>query len=175
MSSLSPSFKFKIFVLVIICFLLTFTDGEFSLKKRVKRKVVFTKSSKFFFRVNGKENMLNYTNILAHGWGFRINYDLPSTLTQRKQFFKRDVHQDIQNVQNPLISGLVNCILKRLCGILSQPYIVRNCGIFCGVVKIIMNSQGLEADFFKTFARKCQLYEERCPRIFEKSMVFGVS
>ncbi|XP_050293764.1 uncharacterized protein LOC126734265 [Anthonomus grandis grandis] len=145
---------------------------EFSIKKRVRRKVLFTKSSKFFFRLNGKDNVLNYTTLIAHGWGFRINYELPSSLNQRTRFFKRDVHSEVENIQDPFISKIVNCVLKQVCGVLSQPF-AQNCGIFCGIGRIIASSQGIEADFFRTFGKKCQLYQERCPASFEKASIFG--
>ncbi|XP_066141817.1 uncharacterized protein [Euwallacea fornicatus] len=161
--------------LILVIFFSSLGEGtEFSIKRRVKRKVLFTKSSKFFFRLNGKENILNYTTLLAHGWGFRINYDLPSSLNQRLHFFKRDVHNDIDNIENPLFSNMVNCILKRVCLILSQPFMAENCGVFCGIGKIIARSQGIEADFFKTFGEKCHLYQERCSASLEKSSIFSL-
>ncbi|XP_019772538.1 uncharacterized protein LOC109546148 [Dendroctonus ponderosae] len=166
--------KFSVVIIFVLAYLLLNVDGtEFSIKKRVKRKVVFTKSSKFFFRLNGKENILNYTTLLAHGWGFRINYDLPHTLAQRMHFFKRDIHNDIEEIQNPMLANMVNCVLSKACAILSQPFVAKNCGIFCGIGKIVASSQGIEADFFKTFSGKCQLYHERCPGSFEKSSIFG--
>ncbi|CAH1974901.1 unnamed protein product [Acanthoscelides obtectus] len=67
-------------------------------KHRIKRKVVFTKSSKYFFRFNGKLNSLNWTQIFAFGYTVRVNFDLPHDIPRRYQFFKRDIHEDIQNI-----------------------------------------------------------------------------
>ncbi|CAG9772589.1 unnamed protein product [Ceutorhynchus assimilis] len=104
MLHLKSSLKYKVgtaTVILVIYLVFQVESREFSLKKRVRRTVLFTKSSKFFFRINGKDNVLNYTTLLAHGWGFRINFDLPSTLAQRHRFFKRDVHQDVENIKDP--------------------------------------------------------------------------
>ncbi|XP_030752611.1 uncharacterized protein LOC115879764 [Sitophilus oryzae] len=167
-------FKIKLLILVLILYMVFCVDSyEFSLKKRVKRKVLFTKSSKFFFRLNGKDNILNYTTLLAHGWGFRISYDLPSSLNQRLRFFKRDVHSDIENINNPIVSKLVYCVLAQVCSIVSQSFLAENCGIFCEIAKIIASARGIEANFFKSLADKCQLYQERCPQTDLGSSIFG--
>lgn len=45
--------------------------------------------------------MFTYTTIFAFGYGsFRVNWDLPHDIPRRYQFFKRDIHEDIQNIQN---------------------------------------------------------------------------
>ncbi|KAF7280671.1 uncharacterized protein LOC143195235 [Rhynchophorus ferrugineus] len=163
-------------IVLLVFYMLCSTQGyDFSVKKRVKRKVLFTKSSKFFFRLNGKDNILTYTSLLAHGWGFRINFDLPHTLNQRRLFFKRDVHEDIENIKNPVASTIANCVLAKVCSVFLQIFPSNKCGVFCGIAKIVASSQGLEADFFKSFGDKCQLYRERCPADSDaSSSIFGI-
>lgn len=54
----------------------------------------------FKVRFNGRENVINRTDIFAHGWGVRVNYDLPDTIQNRFKLFKRDIHNHIENIPN---------------------------------------------------------------------------
>ncbi|XP_060527186.1 uncharacterized protein LOC132702524 [Cylas formicarius] len=132
-------------------------------KHRVRRKVLFTKSSKFFFRLNGKDNMLNYTDIWAHGWGFRINYDLPHTVPKRNQFFRRDVHSDIANLDDPVLAGALSCALRPFCEMLTgHRGEGDNCGVLCGIASLIERTRGTEAAFFRSFADGCRAERTAC-------------
>lgn len=59
---------------------------------------MYSNSPWFQFRLNGKDNLIPWTQIFAHGWGFRINWELPETLPRRHKFFKRETHDDIENL-----------------------------------------------------------------------------
>lgn len=58
----------------------------------------FNTSSLFQFRLNGKANVIPWNQIFAQGWALRINYDLPENIQKRHQFFKRDIHSDIEDI-----------------------------------------------------------------------------
>lgn len=125
--------------------------------QRFKRQIVFQKSSKYFvsigkhfkaaksgilflqLRVNGKENMINHTDIFAHGWGVRVNWDLPDTLSKRFKLFKRDIHDNIETLRDGRAKEGFSCIVKYLCEY--RDFMTSNeaeCGIFCGIGRIIL-------------------------------------
>ncbi|XP_057665676.1 uncharacterized protein LOC130899624 [Diorhabda carinulata] len=138
-------------------------------RSRVRRRVVFTKSSKFFFRFNGKLNTLPYNQVVACGYTVRMNFDLPHDVKSRFTLFKRDIHDDISNIPNDYnlenfrtaVQGLA-CVMKQICKTFSNLKFSETCGLFCDIGKIIMRDEGNDALFIKNFFSKCEHYEEVC-------------
>ncbi|KAF5307131.1 hypothetical protein FQR65_LT07115 [Abscondita terminalis] len=130
---------------------------------RVKRKVLFSKNSKLFLRLNGKDNVIPWNQIFAHGWAFRINWDLPDTPLRRHKFFKREVEAARKNLKH--VQGY-SCILKHICHFIKSIKISSNCGIFCKVGHIITQSRGVDVDFFHTVHDLCNDYVAECPHMF---------
>nr|CAI5851978.1 unnamed protein product [Callosobruchus analis] len=136
---------------------------QLAAKHRIKRNVVFTKSSKYFFRFNGKLNTFNWTQIFAYGYTVRVNYDLPHDIPKRYQLFKRDIHEDIQNIPDELASQGFSCMLKHICDAYSTLSNATYCGFFCEIGKIVVSEEGMENRFFKRILDKCDHYRQRCP------------
>ncbi|KAJ8938425.1 hypothetical protein NQ318_011864, partial [Aromia moschata] len=124
-------------LLVFFCIVHANIQSIHQTKHRVKRKVVFTSSSKFFFRLNGKLNTLNYTTFFATGYSLRINYDLPSTIPKRYKFFKRDIHRDITSIPDESAVRQFSCVVAHFCNVMSSILMSKNCGFFCGIINII--------------------------------------
>nr|XP_015840908.1 PREDICTED: uncharacterized protein LOC107399276 [Tribolium castaneum] len=158
---------FPLSCLVFLSVIVASNGANSEYKHRTKRKVVFSKSSKFFVRLNGKDNMLNYTEIFAHGWTFRINYDLPETIPKRHQFFKRDVHAELDGVADESLRGVYSCILKYVCERVSEVQAAPECGIFCGIGNIILSSLTAESEFFQAFVNKCEHHASNCPYVYK--------
>ncbi|KAK9754874.1 hypothetical protein QE152_g819 [Popillia japonica] len=130
---------------------------------RVKRWLVFNKNSRFFARLNGKDNVVPWNTLITHGWGFRINYQLPDTENRKHRFFKRDIHGEIDKIQNPWGQQGYSCLMKFLCQIVGKIKASKICGMFCEIGNIIAESEGYDADFFYSLVSKCDIYNERCP------------
>ncbi|KAJ3666039.1 hypothetical protein Zmor_001495 [Zophobas morio] len=140
-------------------------------KHRTKRKVVFSKSSKFFFRLNGKDNVLNYTEVFAHGWTIRMNYDLPESIPRRHQFFKRDVHAELDTITDESILGVYSCVLKYICESVANLKVADKCGMFCEIGSIIARTATMESAFFKSFIDKCDYHIDNCPYLLKNSVL----
>ncbi|KAL3273270.1 hypothetical protein HHI36_014724 [Cryptolaemus montrouzieri] len=122
---------------------------EYGNSIRVKRKIAFTKNSKFFIRLNGKTNVLNITSIFAHGWSIRINYDLPDSLQKMHKIFRRNTDSfDGANGFPTLLSTLVR---KKLCRTFNVPLNISTCGFFCEIKRIIHRSSGSQTEFLQSF------------------------
>ncbi|GJQ74286.1 hypothetical protein Trydic_g19183 [Trypoxylus dichotomus] len=130
---------------------------------RVKRWLLFNKNSKMFARLNGKDNIVPWNTIITHGWGFRINYDLPDTENRKFRFFKRDIHAEIDKIQSPWGQQGYACLMKFLCQIVAKIKTSKICGMFCEIGNIIAESEGYDADFFYSLVSKCDVYHDKCP------------
>ncbi|KAF5299322.1 hypothetical protein FQA39_LY02495 [Lamprigera yunnana] len=144
--------------------MLCYSQAEIA-RHRVKRKVLFSKNSKLFFRLNGKANVVPWIQILAHGWAFRVNWDLPDTTFRRHKFFKREIHNVQDNLKN--IHGY-SCVLSHICQYVNNIKISKKCGIFCEIGKIISRSQGVEVDYLYTMHDICRNVGD-CSNLFKDS------
>ncbi|KAG5889373.1 hypothetical protein JTB14_009166 [Gonioctena quinquepunctata] len=151
-----------LFAFIIVLLLCSAFGTNGVSKSRVRRRVVFTKSSKYFFRFNGKLSTLNYTTIVAFGYTVRVNWDLPHDTKNRFLFFKRDIHNDIENIPDELAQGF-SCALNHVCQVVSSFRKLESCGFFCEIGKIIARETGLEGNFFKSLMSRCDYYETLCP------------
>lgn len=104
----------KCFIMVVLLCILC--NSCLADRHRVRRKVAFSKNSKFFvskllllilvpitllinqFRLNGKANSVPWVQIFAVGYAVRVNYDLPENIQKRHKFFKRDIHSELLDV-----------------------------------------------------------------------------
>ncbi|CAG9858043.1 unnamed protein product [Phyllotreta striolata] len=131
-------------------------------RSRVRRRVVFTKSSKYFYRFNGKLNTLPYNQIVAFGYTVRVNFDLPHDAKSRYLFFKRDIHEEISNMPDELAVQGFSCAMKHICMTFSNFQFSDSCGFFCDLGKIIMRENGTEAQFIRNFFSRCDHYMIAC-------------
>ncbi|XP_071055593.1 uncharacterized protein [Onthophagus taurus] len=158
-------FKFSVIVLLLIIINSGFCEEKNH--SRVKRKLVFNKSMRFFSRINGKDNVIKWNTFIAHGWGFRINFELPDSLPKRHRFFKRDIHNEIENVPTTWGKQGFACMLKYLCEITARIRSSDQCGIFCEIGILIAESTGTDASFLRSLTSNCEKYKEKCPYPFE--------
>ncbi|XP_019868265.1 uncharacterized protein LOC109597079 [Aethina tumida] len=152
-------------VIILLCLHIESVNSH--INHRVRRKVVFTKSSKFFFRLNGKDTVLNRSDIFAHGWAVRVNYDLPSTIPRRHQLFKRDIYSEMTSLPIESASEGFHCIFRHLCEMFTTVTNSQTSGFLSQIGGIITQSQGMEADFFKSFVEKCDYQTDTCPSLSE--------
>ncbi|XP_018323162.1 uncharacterized protein LOC108735624 [Agrilus planipennis] len=130
-------------------------------KNRLRRRVVFVKDSKFFMRLNGRINMLNYTTIFAHGWGFKIAYDLPTTMSKKKLFFKRNSDFNLEDFYSSWFDKVqFYHIMDQICKHFLRDS-TRRCGVSCKIQNIINSSNGTDGAFFQSFIEKCNHYSNK--------------
>ncbi|XP_017773193.1 PREDICTED: uncharacterized protein LOC108560244 [Nicrophorus vespilloides] len=154
----------KTLLLVVALFSLLLLAPCEEIKHRVRRKVLFSKNSKLFFRFNVKVTILPWGILLAHAYAVRVNYELPDTIQKFYRFWKRNVHEEIEtenNIQPGYVHGY-SCIFSMLCGFVDSVQSSRSCGMFCEMGKIIASSSGLDAEFFKSIVSKCEYYQTKC-------------
>nr|XP_023017186.1 uncharacterized protein LOC111506366 [Leptinotarsa decemlineata] len=101
--------------------------------------------------------------MIAFGYTVRMNWDLPHDTKNRFLFFKRDIHEDIDDIPDRLASQGFSCVLNHVCKIVSTFKEFESCGFFCEIGKIISRETGLEANFFKNLISRCDYYEKICP------------
>ncbi|XP_072395557.1 uncharacterized protein [Diabrotica undecimpunctata] len=153
---------YSFLTVTVLCAIVTTSASTEIAKSRVRRRVVFTKSSKYFFRFNGKLNTVPYNQVVAFGYTVRVNYDLPHDVKSRFQFFKRDIHEDLTNIPDQFAVQGFSCVMKHICQTFSNFEFTETCGFFCDLGKIILRENGTEATFIKNFFSKCSHYEELC-------------
>ncbi|KAJ9592952.1 hypothetical protein L9F63_015376 [Diploptera punctata] len=83
---------------------------------RVKRTMIFVKGSKFFVRLNFKNQVFPNSVLLVYAAGYKLNFNLPDDVkTSPSHFHRRAIYENIESILDQNGINGRECILRFLC------------------------------------------------------------
>ncbi|CAH2982053.1 unnamed protein product [Chilo suppressalis] len=129
--------------------------------KRQRRYLVLRNTSKVFWRLNFKANMVPWNQIFAQALGFRMNWDDPPETFQtfhRHRLYRRTVYSNLELLIDKNGLNGYHCVRRAIC---EMAALSEASGLYCKILKMIFRRQSSDTDKWHK-----DLTKEECARSF---------
>ncbi|CAG9791033.1 unnamed protein product [Diatraea saccharalis] len=132
------------YVCFIVFIIIDMGNADVTSRTRQKRYLIFRNTSKFFWRLNFKANMVPWNQIFAQALGFRMNWDEPpETFRPYHRLHRRTVYSNLELLLDKNGLNGYHCVRRAICEMVP---VTTPKGIYFKILKIVFRRQSSDTE-----------------------------